>query len=318
MRFVSIGDLVTDIYYKDGEFIGACGGNTTHNVVSNLSAMGLPTTVFGVCGNDEVGNIAIQSLSDLGVDISHIKVLDDIETRRFYVLHTNSENDAIFDTTRSCPCCKTKHWYLNSLIDVDYIINNINPDDILLFDNLNEKNQIVIDNTDNKKVIDIGHYKELKALDDESIIRKIRNKFEIINFNEKATNYLIERFNLSSDLEIYNLFKPKFMTITRGKKGATFIYDGKMYDFELIERGKEIDPAGAGDSFVASMLSDIYRNNFEYNKELFRTWYSNSNKLALRVVSNMGARGHLIPLYKNLSVPCNCNLNVKEYIKNRL
>ena len=52
MRVVSIGDLVTDYYYKDGKLLGVNGGMTSHNIIANLSNMGIETSVFGVCGND--------------------------------------------------------------------------------------------------------------------------------------------------------------------------------------------------------------------------------------------------------------------------
>ena len=42
-----------------------------------ISKMNLDTSVFGVCGNDCVGKVAIKSLEDIGVDISNIKTLDD-------------------------------------------------------------------------------------------------------------------------------------------------------------------------------------------------------------------------------------------------
>ena len=34
MRVVSIGDLVTDYYYKDDKLIGINGGMTSHNIIS--------------------------------------------------------------------------------------------------------------------------------------------------------------------------------------------------------------------------------------------------------------------------------------------
>ena len=69
MRVVSIGDLVTDYYYKDGKLLGVNGGMTSHNIIANLSNMGIETSVFGVCGNDKAGMISIKSLEDLKVDI---------------------------------------------------------------------------------------------------------------------------------------------------------------------------------------------------------------------------------------------------------
>ena len=85
----------------------------------------------------------------------------------------------------------------------------------------------MIDKTDNKKIIDLGQYFELENMSDKEIINKIKNKFEIINFNERVSKYLVKRLNLNTDIDLYNILNPNFMTITRGENGATFICGGK-------------------------------------------------------------------------------------------
>ena len=62
MRIVSIGDLVTDFYYKNGNLVWVDGGMTSHNIVANISKQKWQTAVLGVCGNDSTGKIAIKSL----------------------------------------------------------------------------------------------------------------------------------------------------------------------------------------------------------------------------------------------------------------
>ena len=41
MRVVSIGDLVTDYYYKNEKFLGINGGMTSHNIIANLAKKGI-------------------------------------------------------------------------------------------------------------------------------------------------------------------------------------------------------------------------------------------------------------------------------------
>ncbi len=312
MRFVSIGDLVLDYYYQDNKLLGVCGGNTSHNIIANLAYNNIPTIVYSVCGNDIQGDIAIKSLDDLNVDTSNIERLDNVRTRCFHVSCSNNENIS----KRSCPLCNTKTWYQDSLLDTVYILNNIKENDILVFDNLNSKNQEIIDNTDTKKIIDIGYFKEFEKLSDEELINKIRYKFEIINFNERVANYLLKRFNLTDDFGIYCLFNPKFMTITRGEKGATFIYDNAVYNFKLTNIGNTVDPSGAGDTFISSIIKNWIKNNYEFDPKLFKKWYENSTKLTSEVVSKMGARSHIYSLYE---VKCTdkCSCDEISLIKNK-
>ena len=331
MRVVSIGDLVTDYYYKNNKLIGINGGMTSHNIIANLAKMKINTSVFGCCGNDLQGKIAINSLEKINVDISNIKIIEDIRTRCFHVSYHEKDNKLTFASKKRCPFCNNKKWYEESLIDTNYILSNIKEDDILVFDNLNNKNQLIINNTNNKKVIDLGQYFEFESLTNEKIINKIANKFEIINLNERVASYLINRFSLNSEKELYNIIKPNLMTITKGEKGATFITNDNIYNFELINKGNVVDSTGAGDAFMSIIIKEAIKNNFNYNFNNFKKWYETSNKLTLKVVSKIGARGHINTLYKikknNDSCTCNtflicerkkikrCNININNLEK---
>ena len=306
MRVVSIGDLVTDYYYKNEKFLGINGGMTSHNIIANLAKMGINTAAFGIGGNDIQGEIAIKSLEKLGVDVNNIIILDNVRTRCFHVSYFDYEGKLSFTSKKRCPFCNEKKWYENSLINTDDILKKINDDDILIFDNLNSKNQILIDNTNNKKIIDLGQYFELENLSDKEIIDRLNNKFEIINFNERVSKYLIKRLGLNSNADLYNMLKPNFMTITRGEKGATFVSEGIEYNFELKSKGNVIDSTGAGDAFISSIIRDCIKNNFIYNPNMFEKWYENSSKLTTKVVSKMGARGHINALFKVKKTDSEC------------
>lgn len=306
MRVVSIGDLVVDYYYKNDKLLGINGGMTSHNIIANLAKMKVYTSVFGCCGNDLQGEVAINSLEKINVDTNNIKKIKNVRTRCFHVSYYEKDNKLTFTSKKRCPFCNNKKWYDESLIDSDYILSNVKEDDILVFDNLNNKNQLIIDNVNNKKVIDIGQYFEFENLTNKEIIEKILNKFEIINFNERVTKYLINRFNLNTDKELYDIIKPKLMTITRGEKGATFITSDGIYNFELINKGDIVDSTGAGDAFISSIIKDAIKNNFNYDGSNLKKWYENSTKLTFKVVSKMGARGHINTLYKIKKIDGSC------------
>ena len=316
MRVVSIGDLVTDYYYKDGKLLGVNGGMTSHNIIANLSSAGINTACFGVCGNDLSGLISIKSLEDLNVDTSNIEKLDSVNTRTFHV--TYFENS--FTSKKRCPFCNEKRWYNDSLINVNKILENIKSNDILVFDNLNDKNIDVINNTNNIKIIDLGQYFEFENLTNEEILKKIKNKFKIINFNERVSKYLKKRFNLKEDIELYKLLNAKLITITLGEDGAIFIYDNKSYSFPLETKSVVTDPTGAGDAFISSIIKDWIKNDLVFDSNKFYKWYKNSEKLTNKVVKKMGARGHLHSLYKikKSTEACTCktfNLIERKQIK---
>lgn len=313
MRVVSIGDLVLDYYYKNGKLIGVDGGMSSHNIIANLAKKKISTAVYGVSGNDIQGKIANLSLKKLNVDVSKVLIKDNIKTRCFHV----SYDEEGFISKKRCPKCNEKKWYEESQIDIEYITKNIQNDDILVFDNLNDKNIEIIKNVSNKKIIDIGQYFEFENLSKEDIINKLNNGFEIINFNERVSNYLLDKLNLKNNIELYNLLKAKLVTITRGEIGAIFIYNSKEYKFNLKDNGNVIDSSGAGDAFLSSIIFDYIKNNYEFNEELFPKWYEKSIKLTSKVVSNFGARGHLNSLYKIKKIDKVCTCENFEYNERR-
>ena len=313
MRVVSIGDLVLDYYYKNGKLIGVDGGMSSHNIIANLAKKKISTAVYGVSGNDIQGKIANLSLKKLNVDVSKVLIKNNIKTRCFHV----SYDEEGFISKKRCPKCNEKKWYEESQIDIEYITKNIQNDDILVFDNLNDKNIEIIKNVCNKKIIDIGQDFEFENLSKEDIINKLNNGFEIINFNERVSNYLLDKLNLKNNIELYNLLKAKLVTITRGENGAIFIYNSKEYKFNLKDNGNVIDSSGAGDAFISSIIFDYIKNSYEFNEELFPKWYEKSIKLTSKVVSNFGARGHLNSLYKIKKIDKVCTCENFEYNERR-
>ena len=262
MRIISIGDLVTDFYYKNGKLVGVNGGMTSHNIIANIAKLGLETGVYGVCGNDTAGNIAIKSLRDIGVNVDNIRIIDNLSTRCFHVSYFEENGKLEFKSKKRCPVCNEKNWYVESKIDTNDILEKISEDDVLVFDNLNEKNQIIIDNCDNKKMLDLGQYFELEDYNDNDIIEKIKNKFDFINLNERVEKYLKNRFSINSLEEIYNLLQPKMIIVTRGKKGSDFVFDNKKVKKELSNPEIEVDPTGAGDAFFSMFISEYIKNNY--------------------------------------------------------
>lgn len=283
IRVISIGDLVTDYYYINNEIFGLCGGMSSHNIISNLSIMGKKTLTFGVCGNDLSGKIAIKSLKDIGVNTKHIKILNNINTKS---VHISYKKDNKIYSHIHCPFCNKMKWYDNSLIDYNYVLNNIKENDILVFDNLNDINQKIIDNTKNIKFIDIGHIRDFNKLEIDKLREKINNKFKIININNAVYDYLINKFNLTIK-DIYNLFNAELIIITEGKEGAKFIFKEKVYTFKLINIEKEIDATGAGDAFFSSIINDVIDNELIIDDKKFNEWFNNATKLTSKVVKKL-------------------------------
>lgn len=320
MRIISIGDLVTDFYYKNGKLVGVNGGMTSHNIIANIAKLGLETSVCGVCGDDMAGTIAINSLKEVGTNIDNVKVIEDINTRCFHVSYQELNDKLEFTSKKRCPICNIKKWYEESKIEPNDILKQINKDDVLIFDNLNNKNQIIIDDCNNRKMLDLGQYFELEDYNDNDIIEKIKNKFDVINLNERVEKYLKNRFSIKSLEEIYNILHPKMIIVTRGKKGSDFVFDNNKVNKELSNPEVEVDPTGAGDAFFSMFISEYIKNNYIIDYKFIDSTFEKATKLTKKVVKKFGARGHIQNLYKIKKVKdaCTCsnfNISSRKQIK---
>ena len=114
--------------------------------------------------------------------------------------------------------------------------------------------------------------------------------------NNKVFRTFKNKFMLD-ELDIYELFKPKLLIITKGKKGCTIVLNGEVIEKEIENPEKEVDVSGAGDAFFSEFIV-AYLENEELDEKLISKTYIKANLKSRLVVRNMGARTHLKPLYK--------------------
>ena len=307
MRIVSIGDMVTDYYYKDGKLLGVNGGMTSHNVIANLQKRGHKTKVIGVCGTDSAGEVATKSLSDIGVDITDIQKTTD-DTRCFHVSYIEEDRKLKFISKKRCPICNNKKWYEESLVNVSKCAEVINEDDIIVIDNLNSINIEIIQQLKNDIMLDLGQYFEFENKSDDELLKILKKKFCIIQLNERVEVYLKNRFAIKNTVDIFNLLNAKLVVVTRGENGVDFIYDNKIITKKPLKVIEEVDASGAGDAFFASVIASYIESNRNIDGLTIHRAFENSVDLTKRVIEKIGARGHLNSLYKinNLKDVCTC------------
>ena len=116
--------------------------------------------------------------------------------------------------------------------------------------------------------------------------------------NERVGKFLLRKFNIDNYLELYNLITTELLIITKGSKGADFIFDNKIVSKKLINIEKEIDTTGAGDAFFSVIISEYINNNYKINKDMIEGAFNKATELTKTVISNIGAISHIIPLHK--------------------
>lgn len=285
MRLVSFGNLYLDYYIKNGKVEGVSGGKTNANILANLSD-NFDCFFIGSCGTDTLGDIAIKSLNDLGIK-NIIKRVD--KQSKVYFIDNNAYST-------DCPFCNRSVGYRGEILTASEIIPNLLEDDYLVIDNFHALTIEVLKNTTNKAFLDIGYDYDIRYRSLDELTDIIANRFEIINMNENVYKTFKNKFMLDA-IDLYELFSPKLLIITKGKRGCTLVIDGEVVEKEIENPEKEVDVSGAGDAFFSVFIAS-YLENEEMDEKTISKTYMKANLKSRLVVRNLGARSHIIPLYK--------------------
>lgn len=169
-------------------------------------------------------------------------------------------------------------------------------------------------------MLDLGQYFELEDYNDNDIVEKIKDKFDLINLNERVEKYLKNRFSIKSLEDIYNILHPKMIIVTRGKNGSDFVFDNNRVNKKLNDPEVEVDPTGAGDAFFSMFISEYIKNNYLIDYKFIDSTFEKATKLTKKVVKKFGARGHIQNLYKIKKAKdfCTCSnfdISLRKQIK---
>jgi bifunctional ADP-heptose synthase (sugar kinase/adenylyltransferase) len=291
-RYVVLGDFIADLYYSGKKLIGVDGGSSRFNVIANLANMNCNTVAIGGCGNDKFGRTVLKRYSKLGVDISRVKLRDKPIRAYNLIIDQAMVPKLNYECSKISPVTYQNTWYEDSLEDLEYYKSQVNQNDIVVLDKLDTFSLNIIDDFECYKVLDIGNSNRLDELSDEQITA-LKQKISILQLNERVIPYLMQRFKYSDIKDIYNLFQPKLMIITKGREGADFFFENKTIQKKLINSTSEIDPTGAGDAFFSVFIREYFNNSSEVNEEFIHKTFFKASNLTANVVRHIGARGHI-------------------------
>ena len=111
----------------------------------------------------------------------------------------------------------------------------------------------------------------------------VKNNLDIIFANEQEIMSLINKSSFDNAISFSKEIK-KNVIITRGKKGAVAIQNGKVFECASRKNLNIVDLTGAGDLFAAGYLHGII-NNLSVEESL-----QNGTDLSAKVIQKIGAR----------------------------
>lgn len=92
-----------------------------------------------------------------------------------------------------------------------------------------------------KKVIIVNNIQPLTCLVNSEILEFLQCNLQIIQLTEKVERYLLLRFQLENDSQLFSLLKPRLLIIQREEDKADFITEYSILTKDLFYCQYEVD-----------------------------------------------------------------------------
>ena len=293
--FVSHGDIILEnVYDGDLNLIKQDGGGSNWNSLYNLSYMGETCYAIGTCGKDKEGDIAISSLKNHGVNVDFIR-RDDITTSIMNIIIPNKSklgDDTIIHSWYS-PITNKRTLFFRENLPTNIPQELENKEIYVLLDKFETVNLEFINNIKNKKVcLDIGHVRFIEHFSKQYLINFFKNG-NLVQLNNNVAPLLFERLQIENEFELFDLLDLDLLVITKGKKGASFIFK-ENDEFVCVDKSPEViaevvDSSGAGDAFFATVIKE-YAYADKIDKNFISHTFDIANKASRDVIGQLGSR----------------------------
>jgi len=269
-RIACIGDLLVEIMRPEvgdrldepGVFLGPFPSGASGIFIDTIARLGLGALFIGAVGNDDFGSLITKRLHDDGVDISHIKIMDNYATGVAFVTYFNDgSRKFIFHLANAATGqIFTEDIDAGYLTDLSYL--HVIGSTLSTNENcaaacfkamdytLENGGKISFDPNFRPELISEKEVKELF----EPVIRKSH----IIFPTEGEISVLTGEKDLDEACKKLFEMGPEIVAMKQDKLGSTvFTKDEKHYvpAFDV----EEVDPTGAGDCYCAGFLTGFLR-----------------------------------------------------------
>ncbi|MBD0830581.1 carbohydrate kinase family protein [Aestuariibaculum sediminum] len=253
-NIVCYGEILFDVFSKHRKIGGA-----PLNVASRLQSFNHEVTMISAVGNDAPGSELINYLKTNNINTENIQITKDYATSEVHVT-LNEKGSATYNIMH--PCAWDKIELHN---DAE---NAVKKADAFVFGSLvardyNSKNTLYkLLESAKYKIFDLNlrppHYTK-------DLLVYLMNKADFIKFNDdelfEVCMFLDSKYkSLEQNLMfIAEQTNTKHICVTKGPHGAVLLYNNKLY-YNSGFLIKVVDTVGAGDSFLASLISKLLNN----------------------------------------------------------
>ncbi|WP_277587258.1 carbohydrate kinase family protein [Psychrobacillus antarcticus] len=294
-KFVLIyGDAFVDYIAEDqsnSRFSKYLGGATV-NVAAGVARLGAASSFITVTGENETSEFVRNELIAEGVNLSFSQIMTEKEVSGVYV-HLLANNERHFER------------YVDATPDIQVDFSSINSDAILqtsvfhfcsgtlfhptalattrkLVQNMKKSNVLISFD---------ANIRPLRWKSEETCRETISSFFEfvdILKLTEEELFFLTKKTTIEDGIAQLQQYNIEALLITIGAEGTHAVINGEEVHVP-VEKVTPIDTTGAGDAFVAGILSKIYLEGQPTSKEAWTRYIAFGNKLGAICATKPGA-----------------------------
>jgi fructokinase len=250
-KIICFGEVLYDVFPSHRKIGGA-----PLNVAIRMASLGVNAQIISRVGNDAIGKELIQFIAENGVDTSSIQI-DKTHDTGEVIVQLDAKGSASY--TINYPVA----WDKISCTAEDEI--KVKKADALIFGSL-----ICRDTISHESLLEIINYAKYAIFDvnlrapfyTKELLINLMMQSDFIKFNDdelyEISDYLNSPYHSLEQnlLYIAKQTNTKHICVTKGSHGAVLYYNEKLY-YNSGYKIDVVDTVGAGDSFLASLLSRL-------------------------------------------------------------
>ncbi|KFF10436.1 carbohydrate kinase family protein [Flavobacterium hydatis] len=251
LNAVSYGEVLWDVFGNEKKIGGA-----PLNVALRMKALGCDVAMVSCVGNDPDGIAIINQVKNLGLETDAIIKSEEFPTGLVQV-SLNENGSASYEINYPSA------W--DKIVLNDAAKKLVAQADVLIYGSLvcrDSVSRLALEEllkNDVYKVFDVNLRKPHYSYD---IIEKLMQSASFIKFNDEELLEIASAMDspfvdLEENMEfIAEKTNSKAMCVTKGKHGASLLWQGKLYHNSGYSI-KVVDTVGAGDSFLATLITSL-------------------------------------------------------------
>jgi fructokinase len=259
LKIICYGEVLFDVFPTHTKIGGA-----PLNVALRLASLGTNTQIISRIGADEIGKELIEFTKKGGVDTSSIQV-DDIHNTGEVIVKLDEKGSASY--TINYPVAWDK---IECNPEVE---NTVKKADAMVYGSL-----VCRDIVSHHSLLELINYAKYKIFDvnlrapfyTKELLINLMMQSDFIKFNDdelyEISGYLKSPYNSMEQniLYIAEHTNTSHICVTKGSHGAVLYYNQQFY-YNSGYKISVVDTVGAGDSFLAGLLSKLLAGNDPQN-----------------------------------------------------